>query len=97
MSARTLFRAAIVALAALQLFYFYRGFRLSFEGLMHGGAGWLDILSAFSPLCLLAAAGLAIANTRLGLAVLLLIATPLLFSAPIIPFVIGVMIYGAAP
>jgi hypothetical protein len=96
MSARTLLRAVIVALVALQFFYFYKGFWLSFVTLAHGGAGWLDVLSALGPFCLLAAAGLAIANTRLVLACLLIVAAPLLFSAPLIPFVIGVMVSGKA-
>lgn len=96
MSARTILRAAIVALAALAFVFSYRAFRLAFEPILHGGWNWLDILSALSPLCLIAAASLAIANTRLVLASLLLIATPLLLFAPIIPFVIGVLLSGRA-
>jgi hypothetical protein len=99
-SARNLLRAAIVAAAAFQLWYFSGSYRFTFVTLTGGKAPWLlnswEVLAhgVAAPLCALAAAGLAIANRRLGVACLLLGAALLLYFSPIIPFVIGVAIYG---
>ena len=97
MSARPLPRAVIFALAALAFLYFFEGFQIAFNVISRDGLRWDNALPALAPLCAFASAGLAFANIRLVLAGLLLIATPLLYFAPILPFAIAVMIYGAAP
>lgn len=98
--ARNLLRAAIVAAAAFELWYFSDSYRSTFVTLTGGKASWLlniwETLAhgVAAPLCALAAAGLAIANRRLGIACLLLGAALLFYFSPIIPFAIAVMIYG---
>lgn len=99
-SARNLLRAAIVAAAALELWYFSDSYRFAFVTLTGGKAPWfLNIwetlaVGVAAPLCALAAAGLAVANVRLGVACLLLGAALLLYFSPIIPFVLAIAIYG---
>lgn len=98
--ARNLLRAAIVAAAAFELWYFSDSYRKAFVTLTGGDAKWLlNGWEAFAvgvgaPLCALAAAGLAIADLRPGLAYLLLGAALLLYWSHIIPFVIAIAIYG---
>ena len=95
-----LLRIAIVVIAALELYWFSGGLELAFEILADPvGTKWFDLLSAFAvgvvaPLCALAAAGLAIANRRPGLAAIMLCIAPLSYMAPSIAFAIAVMIYG---
>lgn len=102
-SARSLLRAAIVAAAAFELWYFSDSYWKAFVTLTGGKAQWLlngweaFAVGVAAPLCAFAAAGLAIANRRLVIACLLLCAAMLLYFAPILPFAIAVMIYGAAP
>ena len=99
-SARNLLRAAIVAAAALELWHFSDSYRKAFVTLTGGNAQWLlngweaFAVGVAAPLCALAAAGLAIANRRLGIACLLLGAALLLYWWPIIPFAIAVAIHG---
>lgn len=92
-------RGLIVAVAAFELFHFSDGYRLAFDMLTGMSGPWFDILFALgvgviAPLCALAAAGLAIANRRLGLAAFLLAGALLVYWAPVIAFAIAVMIYG---
>lgn len=97
---RTILRATIVAAAAFELWYFSDDYWQAFVTLTGGQAQWLfNRWQAFAvgvaaPLCALAAAGLAIADRRLGIAGLLLVAALLLHWSPIIPFAIAVAIYG---
>ncbi|MGV3633915.1 MAG: hypothetical protein ACO1NY_06160 [Pseudorhodoplanes sp.] len=99
-SAKMLPRAAIVAAAAFELWYFSDVYRFTFVTLTGGKAPWLyNAWEAFAvglaaPLCALAAAGLAIANRRLAIACLLLGAALLLYFSPIIPFVLAIAIHG---
>lgn len=99
-SARHLLRAAIVAAAAFELWYFSDVYRFTYVTLTGGKAPWLLSIwetlavGVAAPLCALAAAGLAIANVRLGVACLLLGAALLLYWSPIIPFVIAIAIHG---
>ena len=99
-SARNLLRAAIVAAAAFELWYFSDSYRFAFVTLTGGKAPWLFngweafAVGVAAPLCALAAAGLAIANRRLDVACLLLGAALLLYWSPIIPFVIAIALYG---
>lgn len=98
--ARNPLRAAIVAAAAFELWYFSDSYRFTVVTLTGGKAPWLlniwETLAhgVAAPLCALAAAGLAIANRRLGIACLLLGVALLLYFSPIIPFVLAVMIHG---
>lgn len=100
MSATALLRAAIVAAAALELWYFSDSYRKAFVTLTGGDAQWLlnrwevFAVGVAAPLCALAAAALAIANRRLCVACLLLVAALLLYWSPIIPFAIAVAIHG---
>ncbi len=100
-SPRTLLRAAIVAAAALQLWYFSDFYWKAVVTLTGGEAQWLlNGWEAFAsgvaaPLCALAAAALAIAWRRLMLACLLLGAALLLHVSFIIPFLIAIAIHGA--
>jgi hypothetical protein len=93
-------RIAIVAAAAFALYWFRDGYRLSWEMLAPPYDGpWFNYLFAFGngvivPLCALAAAGLASAGKRLGLAALLLVAAAVVYVLPVVAFAIGVMIYG---
>lgn len=94
-----LLRGLIVALAAFELFHFSEGMPLALEVLAGLDAPWFDLLFAFgvgvvAPVCALAAALLAIANRRLGLAAILLVAALLIYWMPVIAFAIAVMIYG---
>ncbi len=99
-SARTLLRAAIVGVAALALWHFSDFYSKAFVTLTGGKAEWLlNRWEAFAsgvaaPLCALAAAGLAIANRRLGMACLLLGAALLLYVSFIIPFILAIAIHG---
>jgi hypothetical protein len=93
-------RIAIVAIAALELYWFSDGYRLSFDTLAYPfGIEWFNLLFAIgngviAPLCALAAAGLAIAGKRPGLAAILLCVAPVIYLIPVISFGISVMIYG---
>lgn len=94
-----LLRGLIVALTAFALLHFSEGMPLALEVLAGLDAPWFDLLSAFgvgvaAPVCALTAAGLAIANRRLGLAAILLVAALLIYWMPVIAFAIAVMIYG---
>jgi hypothetical protein len=97
---RLILRVAIVVIAALELYLLRDGYSLSFETLAHPfGATWFNLLFALGsgvivPLCALAAAGLAIAGKRLGLAGILLCAAPVVYAIPVISFGIAVAIYG---
>jgi hypothetical protein len=99
-SARNLLRAVIVAAAVFELWYFSDSYRFTLVTLTGGKAPWLlniwEVLAhgVAAPLCALAAAALAIANRRLGVACALLGAAMLLYFSPIIPFVLAVAIYG---
>jgi hypothetical protein len=97
---RNILRSAIVTAAAFELWHFSDDYWQAFVTLTGGEAQWLfNRWQAFAvgvaaPLCALAAAGLAIADRRLGIAGLLLVAALLLHWSPIIPFAIAVTIYG---
>ena len=93
-------RIAIVVIAALALYWFSDGYRLSWDTLAPPWNGqWFNLLFALGngvivPLSALAAAGLAIAGKRLGLAGILLCVAPIVYVLPVVAFGIGVMIYG---
>jgi hypothetical protein len=93
-------RITIVVIAALALYWFSDGYRLSWDTLAPPYEGpWFNYLFAFGngvivPLSAIAAAGLAIAGKRLGLAALLLVAAAVVYVLPVVAFAIGVMIYG---
>lgn len=94
-------RIAIVVIAAFELYWFRDGYELSWETLAPpwGEGPWFNLLFALGngvivPLCALVAAGLAIANRRLGLAMILLCIAPAVYLLPVIAFGIGVAIYG---
>lgn len=92
-------RIAIIIVAALEIYWFSNSYRLAFETLSEGNAQWFNVASALAtgviaPLCALAAAGLAIAGKRLGLAGILLCVGPALYLLPVIAFAIAIMIYG---
>jgi hypothetical protein len=94
-------RIAIVVIAALELYWFSDGFRLSWDTLAPpwDDVVWFNLLFALGngvivPLCALAAAGLAIAGKRLGLAGILLCIAPVVYAIPVISFGIAVAIYG---
>lgn len=94
-------RIAIVVIAALELYWFADGYRLSFDTLVPpwNDVAWFNLLFALGngvivPLCALAAAGLAIAGKRLGLAGTLLCIAPVVYAIPVISFGIAVAIYG---
>jgi hypothetical protein len=96
-----LLRIAIVVIAALALYWFSDGYRLSWETLAPpwNDVAWFNMLFALGngvivPLCALAAGGLAIAGKRLGLAVILLVVAAIVYVLPVVAFAIGVMIYG---
>ena len=94
-------RIAIILIAALQIYWFSDGYALAFETLMPPIAWqpWFNVLFAIligivAPLCALAAAGLAIAGKRLGLAGILLCVGVVAYYVPPATFLVGVMIYG---
>jgi hypothetical protein len=93
-------RVAIVVIAALELYWFRDGYRLSWEMLAPPYEGpWFNYLFAFlvgivAPGCALAAAGLAIAGKRLGLALILLCVAVIAYWVPPGTMIIGIMIYG---
>jgi hypothetical protein len=93
-------RVAIVVIAALALYWFRDGYALSWATLAPPW-DWNDVNLLFAlgngvivPLCALAAAGLAIAGKRLGLAAILLFVAAIVYVLPVVAFGIGVMIYG---
>lgn len=93
-------RIAIVVIAALEIYWFSDSYELTVDTLANlSEAQWFNVASALAtgviaPLLALAAAGLAVAGKRLGLAAILLCAGPALFLLPVIAFGIGIMIYG---
>jgi len=95
-------RIVIVVLAVIELVYFfaYGNMPLQWEILLPPvGVSWFNILSAlavavFAPLLALAAIVLAVTGRRLGIAIALLCVAPLVYWAPVIAVVVGVMIYG---
>jgi hypothetical protein len=93
-------RIAMIAVAALEIWYFSGGFSLAFEILADPvGSRWFNLLFAFcegviAPLMALAAAGLCLAGKRLGLAAILLAVAWLSYMAGSIAFGIAVAIYG---
>jgi hypothetical protein len=93
-------RIAIVVIAALALYWFRDGYALSWEMLAPPYEGpWFNYLFAFGngvivPLSAIAAAGLAIAGKRLGLAAILLVVAAIVYALPVVTMIIGVMIYG---
>ena len=96
-----LLRIAILLVAALELYWLSDGYRLSWDTLAPpwDDVAWFNLLFALGngvivPLCALAAAGLAIAGKRLGLAGILLCIAPAVYVLPVVAFGIGVAIYG---
>jgi hypothetical protein len=96
---RLILRIAIVVIAALELYWFRDGYRLSWDTLAPPWNDGLNLLFALGngvivPLCALVAIGLAIAGKRLGLAGILLCIAPVVYAIPVISFGIAVAIYG---
>lgn len=93
-------RIAIIIIAALEIFWFSDSFSLALDTLAEPrDAQGFNVASAlaagvFAPLCALAAAGLALAGKRLGLATILLCVGPATYLLPVIAFGIGIAIYG---
>ena len=93
-------RIAMIAVVALEIWYFSGGLPLAYEILAHSfDSRWFNVLFAFcegviAPLMGLAAAGLCIAGRRLGLAAILLGVAPIFYMMGAIAFTIGIMIYG---
>lgn len=93
-------RIAIVVVAAFALYWFRDGYALSWEVLTPPYEGpWFNLLFSFGngvivPLSALAAAGLAIAGKRLGLALILLVVAAVVYVIPVVTMIIGIMIYG---
>jgi hypothetical protein len=98
---RLILRVAIVVIAALELYWFWDGSALALEVLMPPIAWrpWFTVPFALlvgivAPLCVLVAAGLAIAGRRLGLAAILLCIGMVAYYVPPGTMIIGIMIYG---
>ncbi len=93
-------RIALVIVAAIEIYWFSDAYGLAFGTLTHPfEARWFDVASALAtgmiaPLLALAAAGLAVAGKRFGLAAILLGVAPVVYLLPVIAFFIGIMIYG---
>ena len=96
-----LLRVAIVVIAALELYWFSDGYALSWDTLAPpwDDVQWFNLLFSLGngvivPLSALAAAGLAIAGKRLGLAAILLVVAAVVYVLPVVAFGIGIMICG---
>ena len=93
-------RIALVVIAAIEIYWFSDSYGLAFGTLTHPfEARWFDVASALAsgmiaPLTAIAAAGLAVAGKRLGLAAILLGVAPVVYLLPVIAFFIAIMIYG---
>jgi hypothetical protein len=99
----TMLRIAIVVLAVLELisFFWFGYMGLQWEILLHpltvhqNSFGSALVTAVIAPLLALGAIALVTAARRPGIAIALLCAAFVVFYGEMIPFVIGVMIYGA--
>jgi hypothetical protein len=94
-------RIAIVLIAAFEIYWIWDGSALALEVLTPPIAWrpWFNVpfailMGIVAPLCALAAAGLAIAGKRLGLAGILLCVAMIAYYVPAATTIASIMIYG---